>query len=77
MKVVHRLTYEAAVGLVPPGLVLDHLCRIPACCNPELLGAVTPKENVNRSNQAKVVSEMMTRYWAAYRKDKLSAVRHG
>lgn len=46
---VHRWVYEHLVGPIPPGLVLDHLCRVPACCNPEHLDPVTNPENVNRS----------------------------
>jgi hypothetical protein len=31
---VHRATYEICRGPIPPGLQIDHLCRVPACCNP-------------------------------------------
>lgn len=44
----HRLTYEAAVGPIPAGLVIDHLCRNPWCVNPAHLEPVTQKENVHR-----------------------------
>jgi hypothetical protein len=45
---VHVVAYELAVGPVPNGLVLDHLCRTPACCNPAHLEPVTNQENVRR-----------------------------
>jgi len=45
---IHRVAYEAFVGEVPDGLVLDHLCRNRGCCNPEHLEPVTNQENVNR-----------------------------
>lgn len=45
---VHRLAYEMLVGPIPPGLVVDHLCRNRACCNPVHLEPVTSRENTLR-----------------------------
>jgi len=44
----HRLAYEAIVGPITAGLVVDHLCRVPACVNPEHLEPVTNAENTLR-----------------------------
>ena len=44
----HRLVYEILVGPIPPGLVIDHLCRTPACVNPQHLDPVSIGENVRR-----------------------------
>lgn len=44
----HRLSYEIHVGVIEEGLVIDHLCKTPACLNPEHLEQVTQAENVRR-----------------------------
>lgn len=48
MLLVHRYVYEQLAGPIPQGLVLDHLCRNPSCCNPAHLEPVTTAENVRR-----------------------------
>jgi HNH endonuclease len=45
---VHRVVYEMFAGPIPAGLVLDHLCRNPPCCNVAHLEPVTHKENILR-----------------------------
>lgn len=42
----HRVAYEAKHGMIPHGLVIDHLCRQPSCVNPDHLRAVTNRENL-------------------------------
>jgi hypothetical protein len=44
----HRVAYELTVGPIPDGLVLDHLCRTPACVRPDHLEPVTQRENILR-----------------------------
>lgn len=41
----HRLSYEFFVAPIPPHLVIDHLCKTPACVNPSHLEPVTVREN--------------------------------
>lgn len=45
----HRIGYELMVGPIPEGLELDHLCRTPACVNPDHLEPVTHRENLRRA----------------------------
>ncbi len=44
----HRVAYELVKGPIPPGLEIDHLCRVPSCINPDHLEAVTHRENIWR-----------------------------
>ncbi len=44
----HRWAYEDAVGPIPDGLHLDHLCHTPPCVRPVHLEPVTPRENMRR-----------------------------
>ena len=44
----HRLYYTLLAGPIPEGLVLDHLCRVRNCVNPDHLEPVTQLVNVRR-----------------------------
>lgn len=44
----HVFAYELLVGPVPEGLELDHLCRNPACVNPDHLEPVPHRVNILR-----------------------------
>jgi len=44
----HRLAYVARHGSIPPGLHIDHLCRVRHCVNPDHLEAVTCQVNTLR-----------------------------
>lgn len=48
--VAHRWAYEALIGPVPDGLVLDHLCRVRLCVNPWHLEPVPNRENLLRGD---------------------------
>mgnify|MGYP002651013559 CR=1 FL=1 len=47
-QLAHRLVYSYAVGDIPDGHQVDHLCFNPPCCNPAHLEAVTGSENLRR-----------------------------
>jgi len=41
----HRHSYLMHVGAIPEGMHVDHICRTRACCNPDHLRVVTPRQN--------------------------------
>lgn len=44
--VAHRIVFECIkLVRIPPGMHLDHLCRVRCCVNPDHLEIVTPREN--------------------------------
>lgn len=45
-RLAHRVSYIAFVGPIAPGFVVDHLCRVRSCVNPDHLRAVTSRENI-------------------------------
>ena len=47
---VHRLFYERYRGPIPPGLEIDHLCRVRSCVNPDHMEVVTSRVNSLRGN---------------------------
>lgn len=44
----HRFSFEMHVGPIPDDLVIDHLCRVHHCVNPDHLEAVTIRVNTLR-----------------------------
>lgn len=48
MYLAHRVAWTLVNGPIPPGLVIDHLCRNRACVNPLHLEVVTNRENTVR-----------------------------
>lgn len=48
MVSAHRVAYVLATGSdIPEGMVIDHLCRVRLCVNPEHLRVVTNRENLH------------------------------
>lgn len=56
----HRFAYEAVVGPIPDGMVIDHLCRNARCVNPAHMEAVTQRENVMRGTGPTAINASRT-----------------
>ncbi len=56
---VHRHFYEALVGPIPPGFVIDHLCRTKMCVNPAHMEAVPQAVNVWRGRLPKLTPDQV------------------
>lgn len=56
----HRVAYAEMVGEVPPGMVLDHLCRNRLCVNPAHLEPVTNAENILRGESPTATNKRRT-----------------
>jgi len=48
LMLAHRVAYTLSKGAIPKGKVLDHLCRNPACVNPDHAEVVEQGENIRR-----------------------------
>lgn len=48
LRPAHCVGWELTVGPIPEGLVLDHLCRVRHCVNPDHLEPVTQRVNLIR-----------------------------
>lgn len=56
----HRSLYEYFVGPIPDGLVIDHLCRVRSCVNPEHLEPATVRENTLRGEGRAAINAVKT-----------------
>lgn len=55
--IAHRFAFQYLIGPVPPGLDLDHLCRVRNCVNPAHLEPVTRRVNLSRGIGDRLRSE--------------------
>lgn len=57
MVPAHRWMYEREREPIPPSMVIDHLCRVVGCVNPDHLEPVTNAVNVRRGDKAKLTED--------------------
>ena len=58
----HRISYRAFKGKIPAGMVLDHLCRVKCCVNPDHLEPVPNKTKILRGVSFSAVNAARTAF---------------
>ncbi len=56
----HCFAYELAIGPIPDGYVIHHVCETPACVRPDHLEALTHREHVLRHDGPTAVNARKT-----------------
>lgn len=56
-QLAYRVLYVQAMGPIPDGLELDHLCRVPACVRPSHMEPVTGRVNILRQPRTKLTDD--------------------
>ena len=72
----HRAAYLLMVGPIPNGAVIDHLCRVRHCVNPDHLEAVTSGTNVLRGESFSAVNAKKTHCSKGHPFDEENTYRH-
>lgn len=71
----HRVGYMLFVGPIPPGVVLDHVCRVRKCANPQHVEPVTQRENIMRGSNHVAIRARTTHCPAGHAYDEANTYR--
>jgi hypothetical protein len=52
MLTAHRVSLELRGVILPDGMVVDHICRVRSCVNPDHLRVVTRRQNVIENSES-------------------------
>lgn len=73
----HRLAFTQRHGPVPIGHVIDHMCRVTQCVNPDHLQAVTHKQNLENLGLSRAnTSGIRGVSWDRRTKSWIAGVKH-
>lgn len=59
-KQAHRIAFEARYGIIPKGMVINHLCRVRNCVNPDHLEIATHKTNILSGLSPSAINSLKT-----------------
>lgn len=73
----HRLAYEIVHGTIPSGTIIDHMCRVTLCVNPNHLQVATKKMNGENVGLSKAnTSGVRGVCWDKRNKSWIASVKH-
>lgn len=77
-RYAHRVAYELAIGPIPDGMEVDHICRVRRCVNPQHLRVATHKQNQENRNGAdrRSTSKVRGVFWNKAQREWRVQVRH-
>ena len=73
----HRIAYELAIGPIPAGAEIDHVCRNRSCVNPLHLEAVPKRTNILRGQSPQAQNVLKTHCPQGHLYDEVNTKLHG
>ena len=74
----HRVAWFGMRGAIPPGMVVNHICRHRWCVNPQHMQLLTPRENgLQDSNSIPAINARKTHCKHGHEFDKVQHLKSG